>query len=191
MLPVSSSTNMVYFCPEERPPVCLWDLWVSLFSITVVEPPVLLNESCPLNICPFCERWTKPPTPCAFAEKSRCNQRKELVWPLDCVCQCVLPHNVLPLWMCSVVPWLHMIVVRISESRSSLSSPLVHCSFSLPKQINVLHLIKDASCRLSGICLLSPAISLSPIPFCLCFPFFLMFPSSCQSLLHPITCTES
>lgn len=131
VLPVSSSANMVYFCPEERPPVCLWDLWVSLFSITVVEPP---NESCPLNIWPFCGRWTKPPTPCAFAEKFRCNQRKELVWPLDCVCQCVLPHNVLPLWICSVVPWLHILECASQSPVAPSPAPWFTVPFLFPNR---------------------------------------------------------
>lgn len=53
------------------------------------------------------------------------------------------------------------------------------CLFS-PTQINCLHLVKDASCRQSGICPLSPASSPFPLSLLLLLPVVAFLRSSCS-----------
>lgn len=83
-----------------------------------------------------------------------------------------------------------LLVLLCRERAGPTPAPLLHRTFSLPQQIIFLHIIKDVSRRLSGICRLSPVLlQLSLLPYVFSFPSILHVPSLIQSHLTP--CTES
>lgn len=79
-------------------------------------------------------------------------------------------HSAFPRCIVVVVVWP---VWRSCTSKTSVgpARPPDSLEFFSPTQINVSHLIKDASCRLSSICLLSPASSPFPPSFPSLLPF--------------------
>lgn len=126
--------------------------------------------------------------PCSVTERSLCRG--------SCARQHVLSHNAFPLWIMGLVVQCPdscgsgCDVVLVSSFLRSpppwLPPPGSLSFFSSPSQINCLHLIKDASRRLSRFCLLSPACS--PLPFpslsLLSFPLHVFTLTSTLSASH-------
>ena len=97
-------------------------------------------------------------------------------------------HSHCALWSCAVT---RVVLVycgaRISNfGEGPAPTPPGSLYFFSPTQINCLHLIKDASCRLSSTCLLSPAFS----PFSLPSLSSLSFPPHVLILMSTITASH-
>lgn len=81
---------------------------------------------------------------------------------------------------------LFLMLLCRERAGSHTSSFASSYSFS-PKQIIFLHLIKDVSRRLSGICRLSPVLlQFSLPPLCLFFPFHLTCSIFNSTASHPL-----
>lgn len=138
-----------------------------------------------VSIWPLCGRLTRCTTICLVQRWSTSFSNlgnSSLCWSVCSTSQCI---STMHCDFCHVVPWLvwlWCIVVHIKTFCRSHTDPPGSLYFFFPTQINFLHLIKDVPCRLSGICLLSPAFS----PFSLPSLSLLSFPSHVFTLMSKL-----